>query len=111
VDRILAVLLGLLAFLAICAYWLWQIATGRPAIEIEEVAIRAVLAMAVTYVIGRFLGRLGSSLLAEACQESEVRRRDREMLRDLAAREAEVADGRQPGGPSSAEQVGAEQTE
>ena len=92
-QRILAVFLAIAAFLAVCTYWLWQIAAGRPGLEPEDIAWRAFLAMLVAYVVGRLLGRVGVSVIAEAWQEARARRRDRELVRAMAAEESGEATG------------------
>ncbi len=84
-HRILAVFLALAAFLAVSLYWLWQIATGRPALAVEEIAWRAMLAMIAAFVAGMFVGRLGVSVISEAWQEALARRRDRTMAKAIAA--------------------------
>ncbi len=97
--KILAVFLALVAFLAVCIYWLWQIATGQPALAVEEVAWRAFLAMLAAYVAGSFIGRLGVSVISEAWQEAEARRKDRAMGKALASLEAEKLGAEPSGGP------------
>lgn len=87
--KILAVCLALAAFLAVCFYWLWQIVTGQPALEVEEVAWRAFLAMLAAYVAGSFIGRLGVSVISEAWQEAEARRKDRATAKALGSLEGE----------------------
>jgi hypothetical protein len=92
-QRILAVFLAIAAFLAVCVYWLWQVAAGRPGLEAEDIAWRALLAMVVAYIAGRFLGRLGVSVISEAWQEARARRRDRELVRAMAAEESGESSG------------------
>ncbi len=96
--KILAVFLALAAFLAVCLYWLWQMATGRPALAVEEVALRAVLAMVAAYIAGRFIGRLGVSVISEAWQEAQARSRDRAAARALDAAGGESPATEPPGG-------------
>jgi hypothetical protein len=92
-QKILATYLALAAFLAVSGYWCWQIATGRPAIDVEYAVLRAFLAMIATYVLGRLIARLGVSMIAEAWQEAGARRRDREVARAIAAQEEEEGAG------------------
>jgi hypothetical protein len=91
-HRVLAVFMGIAAFLAVTLYWLWQLAAGHPAVELWVVGLRATVAMVVTFLLGLWMGRLGASLVAEACNEARARRRDRERARE-AARAAESAGG------------------
>ncbi len=93
-HRILAVILALVAFLAVILYWGWQLLTGRPALEVWAVGLRAVVVMLVTYALGWFVGRLGVSVTSEAWQEAEARRRDRAMIKAISAKQSSLAGGR-----------------
>jgi hypothetical protein len=105
-HRILAVFLALAAFLAVSLYWLWQILTGRPALAVEEIAWRALLAMLAAFLAGLFVGRLGISAVAEAWQEACARRRDRDLVRIMKRSEndPETGDPRQAGSGGVAQQ-------
>ena len=63
-HKLLAVILGVFAFLAVCVYWLVQMATGEPALPLEDVALRALLAMLVAWAVGLLLGRLGVAVIS-----------------------------------------------
>jgi NhaP-type Na+/H+ or K+/H+ antiporter len=76
-HKLLAVILGVFAFLAVCVYWLVQMATGEPALPLEDVALRALLAMLVTWAVGLLLGRLGVAVISEAWHEAQARMTDR----------------------------------
>jgi len=72
-HRFLAAFLGILAFLVVCLYWLWQIAAGHPALPLEDVALRALLAMLAVAALGWLLGRIGLALISESWHESRAR--------------------------------------
>jgi len=87
-HRILAAFMAIAALLVLSLYWLWQIATGRPALDMWSFSLRAFVTMGVTYVLGWFVGRLGVSVISEAWQEALARRRDRAMAKAIAAEES-----------------------
>jgi hypothetical protein len=76
-HKFLSVFLGIMAFLAVCLYWLWQMLAGEPALPLEDVALRALGAMLAVWLLGRLLGRLGMAMFAEAWHESRARAADR----------------------------------
>ena len=76
-HKFLSAFLGILAFLIVCLYWLWQMLAGGPALPWEDVALRAVAAMLVIWLLGRLLGRLGSTVISEAWHEAQARGMDR----------------------------------
>ncbi len=76
-HKFLSVFLGMLAFLTVCLYWLWQMFSGEPALPLEDVALRAVVAMLVVWALGRVLGRLVMAVISEAWHESRARARER----------------------------------
>jgi type VI protein secretion system component VasK len=92
-HKFLAVVLGVSAFLLVCVYWLWQMVAGEPALPLEDVALRALAAMLIVWLLGRLLGRLGAAALSEAWHESEGRALDR------AARKTAAGAKPAPGAP------------
>ena len=82
-HRVLAAFLGLAAFLAVAVYWLWQVVTGGPGLEAEEIAWRALLSAMAAGAAGLVLGRLGVALVSESLQEAGARRRDRAAIRAM----------------------------
>lgn len=75
-ERYLGAVLGVFAFLAVCGYWLVQMASGGPALEVEEVAWRALLALLAGWAAGLVIGRLGVAVFSEAWEEAQGRRRE-----------------------------------
>ena len=95
-HKFLAVVLGIFAFLVVCVYWLWQMAAGEPALPLEDVAVRALLAMLAAWLLGRVLGRLGAAVISEAWNEAQARERDR------AGAAGALASGKSLAGPKEA---------
>lgn len=100
-HKFLAAFLGIAGFLVVCLYWLWQMLSGQPALPIEDIALRALLAMAVLWVLGWLLGRVGTTLASEAWHEAHARAFDRAERKAAAeaakasAEKREASGGRQ----------------
>lgn len=101
-HKFLAVVLGIFAFLVVCIYWLWQMAAGEPALPLEDVAARALVAMLAAWLLGRVLGRLGVAVISEGWDEAQAREHDHAKTAGTPASGRSPAGRRESGGTSAA---------